>query len=92
MTCNHKFQGDKDGVRCLLCGLRMTPQEYAEYLHPSAPEEPENVPDVPDIPEEPENIPDAPEAPEAPTGEPQAEPVPKKPKTRRRKKEAAADE
>lgn len=41
MACNHKFQGNKDGVRCLLCGLRMTPQEYDEYLNPSAPDEPE---------------------------------------------------
>lgn len=32
MACNHKFQGHKDGVMCLLCGLRMTPKEYAEYL------------------------------------------------------------
>lgn len=43
MECNHKFQGDKDGVRCLLCGLRMTPKEYTEYLNPSAPEEPEKA-------------------------------------------------
>lgn len=28
MACNHKFQGDKDGVRCLLCGLKLTPDEY----------------------------------------------------------------
>ena len=46
MPCNHKFRGHKDGVTCLLCGLRMTPEEYAEYLRPSAPEEPENAPAV----------------------------------------------
>lgn len=43
MACNHKFQGHKDGVRCLLCGLRMTPEEYAEYLHPR--DKPEKTPD-----------------------------------------------
>lgn len=28
MPCNHKFQGHKDGVTCLLCGLKLTPDEY----------------------------------------------------------------
>lgn len=78
MPCNHKFQGDKDGVRCLLCGLRMTPKEYAEYLRPSATEEPENIQNTPDEPE-------------APAGEPQAESKPKKPRTSRKKKEATAN-
>ena len=32
MACNHKFQGHKDGVTCLLCGLRMTAAEYAFFL------------------------------------------------------------
>lgn len=32
MECNHKFQGHKDGVTCLLCGLKMTAAEYAKYL------------------------------------------------------------
>lgn len=30
MLCNHKFQGHKDGVTCLLCGLKLTPDEYFE--------------------------------------------------------------
>ena len=29
--CNHKFQGHKDGVTCLLCGLKMSGREYVEY-------------------------------------------------------------
>lgn len=41
MTCNHKFRGHKDGVTCMICGLNMTPDEYQEYLNPSAPEAPE---------------------------------------------------
>ena len=32
MACSHKFQGDKNGVKCLLCGLRMTAEEYAASL------------------------------------------------------------
>ena len=48
MSCNHKFQGHKNGVTCLLCGLRMTPKEYAEYLTPSKPKEVENISDVSD--------------------------------------------
>lgn len=39
MPCNHKFQGHKDGVTCLLCGLTMTAAEYVEYLKP--PDKPE---------------------------------------------------
>lgn len=37
MSCNHKFQGHKDGVTCLLCGLSMNPDEYREYLNPRRP-------------------------------------------------------
>ena len=76
--CNHIFEGRADGVTCRLCGHHMTPEEYDEYLRPSAPEEPENVPEVP----------------EATTGKPQAEPepAPKKPRASRKKKEASADE
>lgn len=29
--CNHKFKGHKDGVTCLLCGLKMTAEEYASF-------------------------------------------------------------
>lgn len=32
MPCNHKFQGHKNGVTCLLCGLTMSPEEYGVYL------------------------------------------------------------
>lgn len=32
--CNHKFQGDKNGVKCLLCGIRLTTKEYLVYIHP----------------------------------------------------------
>lgn len=77
MACNHKFQGHKNGVTCLLCGLRMTPKEYAKYLTPSTPEEPES----------------ALGAPETPSDEPQAEPqgtqksVTRKPRANRKKKE-----
>ena len=39
--CQHIFEGRADGVTCRLCGYHMTPQEYAEYLNPSAPEGPE---------------------------------------------------
>ena len=80
MDCKHRFQGHKDGVTCLLCGLRMTPEEYAEYLYPSTPEEPENIPDAPEEPEE------------ALAGEPQTEPAPKKPRASRKKREATTDE
>ena len=38
MACPHRFQGDKDGVCCLLCGLRMTPKEYVEYQDQGATE------------------------------------------------------
>lgn len=31
MACNHEFQGHKDGVTCLLCGLKMSGREYADY-------------------------------------------------------------
>lgn len=82
--CQHIFEGRADGVTCRLCGYHMTPQEYAEYLHPSTPEEPENIPAAPEKGEEPES----------PTGEPRAEPepAPKKPRASGRKKEVAADE
>ena len=32
MTCNHKFQGHKDGVTCLLCGLRLSTEDYFRSL------------------------------------------------------------
>lgn len=47
MTCNHKFRGHKDGVTCMICGLNMTPDEYQEYLNPSAPEAPAKKPRKP---------------------------------------------
>lgn len=31
-NCKHEFIGSKDGVKCKLCGLTMTPSEYAEFL------------------------------------------------------------
>lgn len=45
MNCKHKFRGHKDGVTCLLCGLQMTPAEYAEFLTPAKPE-----PETPEAP------------------------------------------
>lgn len=32
MSCNHKFQGHKDGVTCVICGVTMTPEEYAAHI------------------------------------------------------------
>lgn len=32
MECKHVFEGRADGVHCRLCGLHMTPEEYAAYL------------------------------------------------------------
>lgn len=34
MNCKHEFIGSKNGVRCKLCGLYMTPERYREYIHP----------------------------------------------------------
>ena len=88
MACNHKFQGDKNGVRCLLCGLTMNPDEYREYLNPSNP----------DPPEEPEKGQDAVSKLESPAKKPQTDPdgapksAPKKPRASRKKKEATANE
>lgn len=90
MACNHKFQGHKNGVTCLLCGLRMTPKEYAEYLIPSVPEESER-------PEEPESTLDAVSEPKAPVEEPKTKPdsAPKsateKSRANRKKKEDDAN-
>lgn len=33
--CKHQFQGHKDGVTCMKCGLKMTPAQYKEYLKPT---------------------------------------------------------
>lgn len=44
MECNHVFEGRADGVQCKLCGLHMTPDEYAQYLRsPSEEKKPEPV-------------------------------------------------
>lgn len=32
--CKHLFQGHKDGVTCMKCGLTMSPKAYQEYLKP----------------------------------------------------------
>lgn len=31
MICDHLFAGSHDGVECLLCGLRMTHDEYVSF-------------------------------------------------------------
>lgn len=88
MACNHKFQGNKDGVRCLLCGLSMNPEEYREYLNPIKPEPPE----------EPEKGQGAVIEPGSPAEKPQTDPdgapksAPKKTRASRKKREATADE
>lgn len=50
MTCNHKFQGHKYGVTCLLCGLKMTAEEYAAYLKPGIAEAPQKAAKKPKTP------------------------------------------
>ena len=32
--CNHVFIGRSDGVHCTKCGLYMTAEDYAAFLHP----------------------------------------------------------
>lgn len=32
MDCKHRFQGHKDGVTCLLCGLRLSTEDYLRSL------------------------------------------------------------
>lgn len=32
--CKHQFQGHKDGVTCMKCGLKMGVEEYLNYLNP----------------------------------------------------------
>lgn len=32
MGCRHEFIGHAEGVKCSLCGLEMTTEEYREYL------------------------------------------------------------
>ena len=32
--CKHEFQGHKDGVTCMKCGLKMSAKAYQEYLTP----------------------------------------------------------
>lgn len=34
MECKHQFQGHKDGVTCMKCGLKMGVEEYINYLNP----------------------------------------------------------
>lgn len=31
--CKHEFVGDSEGVKCSLCGLRLSHEEYGKYLH-----------------------------------------------------------
>lgn len=33
MECKHEFQGHKDGVTCMTCGLKMDVDEYLNYLN-----------------------------------------------------------
>lgn len=33
MECKHQFQGHKDGVTCMKCGLKMGVEEYLNYLN-----------------------------------------------------------
>ncbi len=37
MACEHEFIGDKAGVLCRRCGLRMTAEAYRRARHPPAP-------------------------------------------------------
>ena len=32
MDCKHEFIGNAEGVKCPLCGVKLTQQEYREYL------------------------------------------------------------
>ena len=48
MKCDHVFKGHAEGVTCMRCGLRMTPDEYMAYL--GTPEEPKEEPEAPKKP------------------------------------------
>lgn len=44
MTCDHVFEGHADGVTCKRCGLRMTTDEYMDYLGtPEVPKKPKRT-------------------------------------------------
>lgn len=47
MECKHIFEGRADGVHCRLCGLHMTPEEYAAYLSGSKQVQKEKKPKEP---------------------------------------------
>lgn len=47
MDCKHEFIGDRQGVCCGRCGLRMTPEAYRLHLHPPAPQDQEEQPAPP---------------------------------------------
>ena len=47
MDCKHEFIGDRQGVCCGRCGLRMTPEAYRLHLHPPAPRDQEEQPAPP---------------------------------------------
>lgn len=64
MDCKHEFIGDKHGVCCRRCGLRMTPEEYRLHLHPPVPQDQEEQPMPDNQPEQ--------------TAPPHKEPKPKK--------------
>lgn len=34
MDCKHIFEGRADGVHCTRCGLHLSTEQYAAYLHP----------------------------------------------------------
>lgn len=40
MDCKHEFMGDKDGVTCLKCGLKMGVREYHDFLQQKEAKEP----------------------------------------------------
>lgn len=37
MECKHVWQGGKDGVVCLVCGKRLTHEEFIEWLSKEKP-------------------------------------------------------
>lgn len=43
MDCKHEFIGNAEGVKCSLCGLSMTREEYREYLKGGKEKAPTNV-------------------------------------------------
>lgn len=36
MNCNHKWQGISGGVQCLMCGLRLSHDDYIKQKTPKA--------------------------------------------------------